>query len=74
MGQLVDGVWHDTWYETKSTGGHFKRSESAFRNWVTPDGAPASPAKVAFLPSPAVIISMFRLPARGRTARCSCDS
>ncbi|GLW36181.1 glutathione-dependent reductase [Pectobacterium carotovorum subsp. carotovorum] len=40
MGQLVDGVWHDTWYETKSTGGHFKRSESAFRNWVTPDGAP----------------------------------
>ncbi|MBA0187084.1 glutathione S-transferase family protein [Pectobacterium odoriferum] len=40
MGQLVDGVWLDTWYETKSTGGHFKRSESAFRNWVTPDGAP----------------------------------
>lgn len=40
MGQLVDGVWHDTWYETKSTGGHFKRSESAFRNWVTPDGTP----------------------------------
>ncbi|UYA58873.1 glutathione S-transferase family protein [Pectobacterium colocasium] len=40
MGQLVDGVWHDTWYETKSTGGHFKRSESTFRNWVTPDGAP----------------------------------
>ncbi|WP_409160321.1 glutathione S-transferase family protein [Pectobacterium sp. B2J-2] len=40
MGQLVDGVWHDTWYETKSTGGHFKRSESAFRNWVTPNGAP----------------------------------
>ena len=21
MGQLVDGVWHDTWYDTKSTGG-----------------------------------------------------
>ncbi|EHD23215.1 MULTISPECIES: glutathione S-transferase family protein [Brenneria] len=40
MGQLVDGVWHDTWYETKSTSGHFKRSESHFRNWVTPDGEP----------------------------------
>ncbi|MFC3394305.1 glutathione S-transferase family protein [Brenneria rubrifaciens] len=40
MGQLVDGVWHDTWYETKSTGGHFKRSESHFRNWITPDGQP----------------------------------
>ncbi|RLM20573.1 glutathione-dependent reductase [Brenneria alni] len=40
MGQLVDGVWHDTWYETKSTGGHFKRSESHFRHWITPDGQP----------------------------------
>ena len=39
MGQLVDGVWQDVWYDTKSTGGHFKRSESQFRNWVTADGA-----------------------------------
>ena len=31
MGQLVDGVWQDTWYDTKSTGGRFKRSVSAFR-------------------------------------------
>ncbi|EGT2420083.1 glutathione S-transferase, partial [Salmonella enterica subsp. enterica serovar Stanley] len=21
MGQLIDGVWHDTWYDTKSSGG-----------------------------------------------------
>ncbi|MEI7173413.1 glutathione S-transferase family protein [Pectobacterium carotovorum] len=48
MGQLVDGVWHDTWYETKSTGGHFKRSESAFRSWVTPDGAPGLTGKGGF--------------------------
>ncbi|MBA0168235.1 glutathione S-transferase family protein [Pectobacterium sp. CFBP8739] len=48
MGQLVDGVWHDTWYETKSTGGHFKRSESAFRNWVTPDGTPGLTANGGF--------------------------
>jgi putative glutathione S-transferase len=41
MGQLVDGVWQDTWYDTKSTGGRFKRSVSAFRNWLTADGAPA---------------------------------
>ncbi|MEY8711718.1 glutathione-dependent reductase [Mangrovibacter phragmitis] len=40
MGQLIDGVWHDTWYDTKSTGGRFKRSVSAFRNWITPDGTP----------------------------------
>ncbi|MDJ0685899.1 MAG: glutathione S-transferase family protein [Alphaproteobacteria bacterium] len=40
MGKLVDGVWHDVWYDTKSTGGKFVRKDSAFRNWVTPDGAP----------------------------------
>ncbi|MEH2920549.1 glutathione S-transferase family protein [Samsonia erythrinae] len=48
MGQLVDGVWHDTWYETHATGGHFKRSESAFRNWITPDGAPGQTGKGGF--------------------------
>ncbi len=39
MGLLIDGEWHDKWYDTKSTGGKFKRSESQFRNWVTIDGA-----------------------------------
>lgn len=38
MGQLVDGAWHDVWYDTKSTGGAFKRSTAAFRNWTTADG------------------------------------
>ena len=28
MGQLIDGIWHDNWYDTKSTGGAFKRSTS----------------------------------------------
>ncbi len=39
MGQLVDGVWHDVWYDTKSTGGTFKRTEAKFRNWITSDGS-----------------------------------
>ena len=44
MGQLVDGVWEDTWYNTKKTGGKFVRSETKFRNWITPDGDfPAEP-------------------------------
>ncbi len=39
MGMLVDGKWHDVWYDTKETKGHFKRSEAQFRNWLTADGA-----------------------------------
>ena len=39
MGLLVDGKWTDHWYDTKSTGGHFKRWDTTFRNWTTPDGA-----------------------------------
>lgn len=38
MGMLVDGKWQDVWYDTKSTGGHFKRDQSRFRNWITPNG------------------------------------
>ena len=38
MGLLVDGEWRDQWYDTKSTGGRFKRDISRFRNWVTADG------------------------------------
>ena len=38
MGLLVDGEWRDRWYDTKSTGGRFKRRESSFRNWITADG------------------------------------
>ncbi|MBM2577246.1 glutathione S-transferase family protein [Jannaschia sp. Os4] len=40
MGQLIDGVWHDDWYDTKSTGGTFVRSTAKFRDWITPDGSP----------------------------------
>ena len=39
MGLLVDGKWHDQWYDTASTGGRFVRTEAQFRNWITPDGS-----------------------------------
>jgi putative glutathione S-transferase len=48
MGMLVDGVWKDVWYDTKSTGGHFKRSHSVFRNWVTADGSAGPTGKPGF--------------------------
>lgn len=38
MGQLVDGVWQDTWYDTARTGGRFERQQSTFRSWVTAGG------------------------------------
>ncbi len=38
MGLLVDGQWHDEWYDTESNNGRFVRDASQFRNWVTPDG------------------------------------
>lgn len=39
MGLLVDGVWHDKWYETNSSGGAFRRADAQFRNWITADGS-----------------------------------
>lgn len=39
MGRLVDGNWQDVWYDTKSSGGRFVRSESQFRNFITADGS-----------------------------------
>ena len=39
MGLLVEGKWQDKWYDTKSTGGRFKRQKSSFRNWITADGS-----------------------------------
>ena len=39
MGLLVDGKWHDQWYDTKSSGGRFERKSPSFRNWVTADGS-----------------------------------
>ncbi|CAH0540677.1 glutathione S-transferase family protein [Vibrio marisflavi] len=34
MGKLVDGVWHDVWYETKENNGKFVREDAGFRNWI----------------------------------------
>jgi putative glutathione S-transferase len=41
MGMLVDGIWTDKWYDTKSTGGRFERAEAPWRDFVTVDGSPA---------------------------------
>jgi putative glutathione S-transferase len=38
MGLLIDGVWHDRWYDTEKSQGAFIRQESRFRSWLTADG------------------------------------
>jgi putative glutathione S-transferase len=43
MGLLIDGVWHEQDPDAAKAGtgsGRFERPETAFRNWVTPDGRP----------------------------------
>jgi len=39
MGMLVQGVWHDVWYDTRKTDGAFVRVDSAFHDRVTADGS-----------------------------------
>ena len=48
MGLLIDGHWHDQWYDTKATKGRFVRSDSVFRNWVTHDGSPGPDGEGGF--------------------------
>ncbi len=52
MGLLIDGRWHDKWYDTGATGGRFVRSESQFRNWVTADGRPGPTGLSGFKAEP----------------------
>ncbi len=52
MGLLVDGVWRDKWYDTKSSGGHFKREDAIFRNWITADGSPGPDGAGGFKAEP----------------------
>lgn len=48
MGLLIEGVWHDQWYDTTKTKGKFVRQASQFRNWITPDGSAGITGKSGF--------------------------
>ncbi|WP_343503232.1 glutathione S-transferase family protein [Alloyangia pacifica] len=52
MGQLVDGEWQDTWYDTSKTGGKFVRSTAKFRNWITADGSAGPSGEGGFKAEP----------------------
>ena len=42
MGLIQNGKWVDQWYDTKSSGGEFRRQDSRFRSWLTADGQPVT--------------------------------
>ncbi len=48
MGLLIEGKWHDKWYDTKSNNGQFKREGAQLRNWVTSDGRPGPSGEGGF--------------------------
>jgi putative glutathione S-transferase len=52
MGVFVEGVWHDTWYDTGKSRGRFERQPTRFRNWITADGA-AGPSGAGGFPAEA---------------------
>jgi putative glutathione S-transferase len=69
MGLLIDGVWRDQWYDTKSTGGAFKRQEAQFPQLGDADGAPGPSGDGGFKPRAGATTSLSAMPAPGRTAR-----
>ncbi len=45
MGLIVNGKWHDQWYETKGSKGQFERQESRFRNTISNEEGSRYPAE-----------------------------
>ena len=65
MGVLINGQWHNTWYDTKDSGGAFQRQAAGFRNWITPDGSAGPTGTDGFKAEAGryhLYISHFRLP------------
>ena len=47
MGLLIEGRWHDQWYESAKDGA-FQREAAQRRNWVTADGRPGPSGEGGF--------------------------
>jgi putative glutathione S-transferase len=51
MGLMINGVWQE--HEPELTkDGHFERRDTAFRNWITPDGRPGPTGQDGFKAMP----------------------
>lgn len=45
MGLLVDGQWHDVWYDTSKSGGAFKREPTQFHTAISSEPNARFPAE-----------------------------
>ncbi len=52
MGLLQNGQWVDQWYDTKKSGGEFRRQDSRFRSWLTADGSAGPSGSAGFKAEP----------------------
>lgn len=52
MGLLVDGQWHDEWYDTEASGGRFIRTTTQYRHWITADGSAGPSGEGGFRAEP----------------------
>ena len=52
MGFLKNGQWHDEWDHNDEDSDAFERDESAFRNWITPDGSAGPTGESGFKAEP----------------------
>ncbi|MFC6339833.1 glutathione S-transferase family protein [Pseudomonas sp. CCM 7891] len=48
MGLLIEGRWHDQWYES-SADGSFQREQAQRRHWITADGQPGPSGEGGFV-------------------------
>jgi putative glutathione S-transferase len=45
VGLLIEGKWHDQWYDTKATGGGYERKPSSFRDRILAESGAKFPAE-----------------------------
>jgi len=48
MGLIQNGQWVDQWYDTKSSGGEYRRQDSRFRSWLTSNGQAGPSGEAGF--------------------------
>lgn len=48
MGLIQNGQWVDQWYDTKSSGGEYRRQDSRFRSWITANGQAGPTGEAGF--------------------------